>query len=649
MAAVAFYIQLRLYAKYSSPLKIEVGTNVLMQAECYDNLDRDYLRSVKTRMYLSYCLCLPLIVITTLVVVVRSLRVPITSKLSNSLNHPSVAGLVLTGIFLHLFCLAMDMAAVRFMYLGRELKDIPAHANVHGSLNFFATGITLGINIIISVLLIICLAYLHCQHILDPSRFLFKQVFQRILSPLFYVVFGEFDQDDYWKSIYKEETKRTDSDEKRIRQHTAWVVCFMLLAPLFSLASHVGYIFAAWLTEPSKTTAVALIFLGVMVFLFVMLRQCYMTNERVQVEEKWKNCFILCYPFIQVLKCTSNCICLCICMKAYCQPQTKRSSGNLLEVKNDQTSNGSADPKKGRKKRKQGRKDQVEVMLEPIEDLLKEQWEVNHFFNTRAFCVAFAWGWPLLGSIAFFLSAFYELPVASYTLPLYLLNAFQVFIVIITLLITYKMLQITEPVFHVFLRNMKDAYINRARHVPEDSKVKMEGDEVVSTATLMGELAGVIVHELQKSPATNEADTGRVHIPVPRKDEMVQHVTLNGEIDGVIVHELPATEAAQTEGPMQKTGGTSSQSTTVSQHVPGIDSTAATPHKKPGATEEADTGTESPSVVTIGSHPKSKIHQRRRYTGSTGSNSSLHAPVMHTGGSPEHSTSDETTPLLKSV
>ena len=209
--------QIRHYAKFNDPKKTEVGTNVLTQAECYDNLDRDYLNSTKTRVYLSYCLCIPLIVITILVVVVRTLKVPITTKLSNSLNHPSVAGLVLTGIFLHLFCLAMDMAAVYYMHLDIELKDIPRNVDPHNSLNFFATGITLGFNVLISFTLIVCSAYIHCKHILGPRMFFFRHIFQRVLSPIFYVVFGEFDQESFWKSTYKDEQERSDDDNRQIR------------------------------------------------------------------------------------------------------------------------------------------------------------------------------------------------------------------------------------------------------------------------------------------------------------------------------------------------------------------------------------------------------------------------------------------------
>ena len=487
LVTTVYLFQIRHYAKFNDPKKIEVGTNVLTQAECYDNLDRDYLNSTKTRVYLSYCLCIPLIVITILVVVVRTLKVPITTKLSNSLNHPSVAGLVLTGIFLHLFCLAMDMAAVYYMHLDIELKDIPRNVDPHNSLNFFATGITLGFNILISFTLIVCSAYIHCKHILGPRRFFFRHVFQRVLSPIFYVVFGEFDQESFWKSTYKDEQERSDDDNRQIRRHTVWVVCFMLLAPLFSLVSHIGYIFAAWLTEPSKTTSVALIFLGITVFLFIVFRQCYIANEKVKVEKWFCNWFLLCRPCWQVLKCMCNCICLCLCMKTsktFCRSfRKKKTPVNDLEEGEDE------------EETKEGK-------VETIDTILKENLESDHVFNTKSFCVTFAWDLPLVGSVAFFLSAFYELPIASYTLPLYLLNAFQVFLVIIALLITYKILNITEPVIHVFLRYLKKAYSERAQQleVPEEGRVKMEGEEVASAATLIGELVGVVIHELQKFP-----------------------------------------------------------------------------------------------------------------------------------------------------
>lgn len=461
---------------------------MLVQAECYDKLEKDYFENSGIRVYLAYTLCLPLLFTVALVAVVRSMSVSITKKLSNSLNHPNVAGLVLTGVFLHMFCLCMDVAAVIFMWQDKELHDIP-NVNLHRRLNFFATWITLGLDLIVSVLVVLCAMYLHCQHTFNThKRSLFKKVFQRIFAPLFYLIFGEYDQETFWNEIYSETNNPQNTvpasivgsqpapedpvvvavepganrgianpddatAKERNKQHIAWVVCFMQLAPLFSLASHIGYIFAAWLTDPYKATSVSLILLGVSVCMYMMLRQCYMANKNVE----WRSCCIWLSPIIQTFRCMLNCLCLCLRKKHYPEG-TKRDS---------------------------------------YEALFGEQRKIDKIFDMSAFCVAFAWGWPMAGTLVFLFCAFYELPVASYNLPLYLLNAFQVFIVVITLLITYKLLSINDPMVHVFLRNMKEAYLRRAPG--GDRNVEMEGeDEVEEAAALIGELVGVVVHELQR-------------------------------------------------------------------------------------------------------------------------------------------------------
>lgn len=439
---------------------VKLGTNMLTQAECYSELDRNYYKSVNTHVYLSYVLCLPLLFITLLVMVVRSLKTSITTKLSNSANHPNVAGLVLTGIFYHLFFLAMDAVAVYNMLVDRELGDLP-NANAHERFNFFATWITLSFNLFITMTLLLCSAYLHSKHICGRNKgdcCLFRHIFPRVFSPLFYVIFGDFDMEDFWRKVL--DSHQNDSAASKLkRQHITWIVCFMLLSPVFSLASHIGYIFAAWLTEPSKATSVALLFLGVSIYMFLMLRQCYIANKVVEGMQNCSNWCLVCYPFWQWIKCSLNCFYLC-CFNKTCPKFTSKVRFNHLN---------------------------------------EESRKVNSFFDTQAFCVTFAWGWPLAGTVAFLVSAFYELPIASYLLPIYLLNAFQVFVVMITLLITYKILQITEPEIRTFMRSMKRAYQGRARRPRSRRLVQMDEDDVEATGALVGELVEVVIHELQKS------------------------------------------------------------------------------------------------------------------------------------------------------
>ena len=48
-----------------------------------------------------------------------------------------------------------------------------------------------------------------------------------------------------------------------------------LVVPIIFVSAHLDYIFAAWLTEPTKTTSVAILALAIILFLFVMSRTSY--------------------------------------------------------------------------------------------------------------------------------------------------------------------------------------------------------------------------------------------------------------------------------------------------------------------------------------------------------------------------------------
>ena len=161
-----FVLQIKLYAEYNNHTNIRLGdVSSLAQAECYHELDKNYLKSINVHVFMSYVLCLPLVFIILLIVIARSLSVPITTKLSNSLNHPNVVGMALTGAFLHFFCLGLDIVAVYFMRHEKELQDIEPHVDVRKSINFFGIAITLTFNLAVTIMMMFCLLYLHCKHV----------------------------------------------------------------------------------------------------------------------------------------------------------------------------------------------------------------------------------------------------------------------------------------------------------------------------------------------------------------------------------------------------------------------------------------------------------------------------------------------------
>ena len=53
-----------------------------------------------------------------------------------------------------------------------------------------------------------------------------------------------------------------------------YLISFMVVPAIF-MSAHIGYIFAAWLTEPSKTTSIFILALSIVLYLFITSRLAY--------------------------------------------------------------------------------------------------------------------------------------------------------------------------------------------------------------------------------------------------------------------------------------------------------------------------------------------------------------------------------------
>ena len=116
--------------------------------------------------------------------------------------------------------------------------------------------------------------------------------------------------------------------------------------------------------------------------------------------------------------------------------------------------------------------------------------------NTRAFCVVFMWGWVLAGMVALVIVAFTLLPIVAFDLLTDLINTFQITLILIGLLITYKILNLSEPDIYRFLNKMREAFLATDREkVREEVRDLKKVDDIEATGYLVGELAEVVVHK----------------------------------------------------------------------------------------------------------------------------------------------------------
>ena len=433
---------------------------------------------------------------------VRSWHKEIHTKLTRPINYGNITGVAITGFFLTLFIISLDITAVIFSLCKRtEFDDILQNKSFF---NFIITGILLGYDVLVllvssSVLLYVCYVELNCCN----RKYCCLTVCGCFFKTLFYLLFGTQEQMHSWgqKNQTEQSTHRQRGNSERQRNNDCavnheviknnrlpWVLMFSSLAPIFSIAGHSSFILMSWLTDPTQATAVALVDIAVIIFFFTMARQCYAINMNFKIKNKHckycKCCILLMCPMYNILKALWFCSCRCthplckICCKDEIAQNISEEPARIVDYLAQElqpTTDYSFTIE---------RDDNQEVHLKLKTDSMT--------FSSEAFCITFAWSWGLCFVIGSAVVAFWELPIATLSLPTYLFNIFQVLIVVLSLLITYKILSTSEPEVRRFLRSMRESYM-RTRNTKVDEKIKTcsKYDDIEA----IGDLAGDVVHQ----------------------------------------------------------------------------------------------------------------------------------------------------------
>lgn len=461
-------MQLSIYAKYNKHTDIKRDSTSHIQAICSEELYKSYYAHSNTKVFMASILLIPLFFIAMLSIMVRSLNKEINETLAKEINHANIAAIVLVGTFGQGVIVGMDIVAVYYVHSGHhEYK----HYKVQHTINLVITYITLSMDLAVSSIITLCFLYLMCNHTHKDTMkhcprytflpmFCIENIIPFCLLPCFYAVFGNLIQKKVW------DAPRSDDHKKATNKRTLWILLYMLVAPVFSVASHSGYILIAWLTEPSKTTTIALISLAAIVYSFLIFRQCYIANVEVDAQNlKGWSILILLYPLYQSY---IHCLSAMKLIKNY-------GAYKYYEIIDE-------DP------------DELQSLL----GRRKHGKKAERVFNTQAFFAIIGWGLLTVGTLAFTITAFQEVPFTTQDLITYLLNIFQIFIVIITLLITYKIFSLSESEIQRFMKTARETYItNRPKECVTAEQVKDDNiDDVEASGLLTGKLMEVVIHQL---------------------------------------------------------------------------------------------------------------------------------------------------------
>ena len=275
-----------MYSRYGDPTSVVQDIESNAQSVCRDNLKSEYFLRTEIHLFLALIVLLPIIVMVILAVVIRSTHQYIHTELTKSSTyHPMFAGVTITGVYTLLFVLCIDLAAV--IFYAKQNHEY-SEDEVHGNFNLFIVCITMGMDIVVALQFLYCMLYLccsqmhkHCEFEKDGERHkcckcCCECCLPFTLAPYFYVIFGNKKQIGRWKL-----QDQPNADNKL----NLWVLTGTMVAPLFCIASHAGYILIAWVTEPAKSTAAFFVGLGSFLYLFIVFKQCYVAHKDAELEE----------------------------------------------------------------------------------------------------------------------------------------------------------------------------------------------------------------------------------------------------------------------------------------------------------------------------------------------------------------------------
>ena len=284
------------YSKFNNPNSLVRDVTSTAQAICVDDLLSGHFNHPNVTLYLSVIMILP---ISTFIVGTSTLCVyydSINKNVQDIKQRPSTVGAAITGFYIVIYIMISDITAVYYYIEGRDEYNF--NSILHNSLQLKLTWVTLIIEYSSSIMaLLICIGFIVCKewcqfrnrsyrtfknHILLLSRDI------RAMS----IIFGIILLFSYLSlAIIYSLGRGTDHNTTIIfasivffiilltyfwlsKGKSIYLISFMVIPAIF-LSAHIEYIFAAWLTEPSKTTSVSILALSIVLYLFIISRLVY--------------------------------------------------------------------------------------------------------------------------------------------------------------------------------------------------------------------------------------------------------------------------------------------------------------------------------------------------------------------------------------
>ena len=411
------------------------------RAVCTSNIQSIYYEQNFQVFYVLVCTTTIIPIVIILVLYLVFRGLPEGTATGISKSRPSFVSLVIIGVYVSTVIFIFDTLVCHAVVTsGHEYADYVDS----GSFNLQINYVTLFIDTFIFLLLMLCLLYIFYYNI-----------------KLFFGIQKQFKGHSYvLKFIVLFIGKKNSKNFRQLSENDIIAAIFpiMLFLPIISFSSHFIYILLAWLTEPEKASVILLTYYILIIISFYSFKAMYESFSSVKLTYKKKAI------------------------------ATEVVTTELKEIEDENES-----PER-----------QLQSKIESNPENPDDEYLSHDYINTQAFCITLMCSTLVVFFTIMVALMFIFVPFHSVSLIDYVVNVFQIVILILSSQLALQVIFKTS----FDINNFIEIFINAIR-----SKEKLKNDNVKAVVRKKEELykvAGVITAEvtstildLAKSPEQN--------------------------------------------------------------------------------------------------------------------------------------------------
>ena len=259
-----YFFQIRQYSKYNEPSRVVRDENSPAQALCTEELYSDYIRKNDIILFLAATTLLPIITTAIFLEIMWRYKNEIDNIITTPAYRPQLTGIFLTGALVTIYIFCLDISSVHFF----KTKSHEYSNNIINGTN---------------------LESLHWTHVTLTTEILLSGLAAHFTYGFLFI-----------KSSSLANGLR--NIELNIVEELDRAKVSFIAVPIIFVSTHINYILAAWLTEPSKTTSVATLAIALILLLYFMNKLLYsyartvveLLAVRVEKEDISRNCYKCC-------------------------------------------------------------------------------------------------------------------------------------------------------------------------------------------------------------------------------------------------------------------------------------------------------------------------------------------------------------------